>query len=349
MGKFSRLGLAFGVTLLISGGAASWPESTSAAVPRGIYYGVTSDLGTIQLEVDGFSLVKFSITPPAQAVSNQCLSSSTVTLGDPVGGGSFDAGGGLINSVTGARTDIVFKGTIEQTGLATGTLRAQPGLLNTCAVRSVTWAAALRPGTAAPKAGASFSGVTDKNGVVTFDVTADGSAVTRASVALPQPCGPISTGSTSTYRFADGAASLSRSSGSPAIVNARVMVVVSGDQAAGAYAIAEAAPSTCAPALGTFTAKVQASGPVAGPPPAAATLVGSIPASGSAGLLVTGSAATAAGIVQELGGRGCTVASLAVLREGVWSVFVNGAPAVVNAAFPASLPGTTPFFVRCGE
>ena len=78
-----------------------------------------------------------------------------------------------------------------------------------------------------------------------------------------------------------------------------------------------------------------------------AGFIGTAPAAGSIGLLVTSGVSTPAGLVRVFGDAGCTVAVLAVLESGVWSIFVSGAPAQVNAAFPASLAASTPFFVRC--
>ena len=81
--------------------------------------------------------------------------------------------------------------------------------------------------------------------------------------------------------------------------------------------------------------------------PMGATFTGAVPAADSIGLLVTGSAATAADLVTALGTAGCTVESISVLPAGAWLIFINGAPSVVNAAFPVSLDAVTPFFVRC--
>ncbi len=75
--------------------------------------------------------------------------------------------------------------------------------------------------------------------------------------------------------------------------------------------------------------------------------VGPAPARGSTGLLVVRGGATASSLSNTLSTAGCTVESLAVLRNGTWLLYVVGAPAVVNAAFPASLADVTPFFVRC--
>jgi hypothetical protein len=74
---------------------------------------------------------------------------------------------------------------------------------------------------------------------------------------------------------------------------------------------------------------------------------GTAPARGSIGLLVTNQVSTAAGLVSALAAAGCTVESLAVLEGGIWKIYINGAPAVVNAAFPASVQTTVAFFVRC--
>jgi hypothetical protein len=85
------------------------------------------------------------------------------------------------------------------------------------------------------------------------------------------------------------------------------------------------------------------------PPPAQGTcsIVGQVPARGSIALLVTGGSCTAAQLVAAAASAGCTVESLAILEGGVWKIYINGAPAVVNAAFPATLAATTAFFIRC--
>ena len=89
-----------------------------------------------------------------------------------------------------------------------------------------------------------------------------------------------------------------------------------------------------------------APGPVA-PAAGVAGFTGAAPAANSIGLLVTSGASTAPELVSALADAGCVVESLAVLTGGVWSVYISGAPDVVNAAFPASLAASTPFFVRC--
>ena len=74
---------------------------------------------------------------------------------------------------------------------------------------------------------------------------------------------------------------------------------------------------------------------------------GEVPPSGGIGLLVTSRPAAASTLVADLQAGGCDVAVVAILRESVWSIYIVGAPAQVNAAFPAELEATTPFFTRC--
>ena len=77
------------------------------------------------------------------------------------------------------------------------------------------------------------------------------------------------------------------------------------------------------------------------------TFTGTAPSAGSIGLLVTSGAASAADLIAALQTADCTVESISVLDDGAWLIFINGAPDVVNAAFPASLADLAPFFVRC--
>jgi hypothetical protein len=83
------------------------------------------------------------------------------------------------------------------------------------------------------------------------------------------------------------------------------------------------------------------------PPPAGAAFSGNVPARGSIGLLVVRGTQTSATLVVAFQAAGCPVESLAILVAGRWLIFINGAPVVVNAAFPAQLVDLTPFFVRC--
>jgi hypothetical protein len=72
-----------------------------------------------------------------------------------------------------------------------------------------------------------------------------------------------------------------------------------------------------------------------------------VPARGSIGLMVVRCNQTAQTLVVAFAAAGCPVESLAILVAGRWLIFINGAPAVVNAAFPVTLIDLTPFFVRC--
>jgi hypothetical protein len=116
----------------------------------------------------------------------------------------------------------------------------------------------------------------------------------------------------------------------------------------GAIALgAEAGDIDC---TGTVLATGQVIPPVGGTPGpggAAGGFTGTAPGAGSIGLLVTSGEATSASLTAALATAGCTVRTLAVLTGGTWDIFINGAPAVVNAGFPATLAATTPFFVRC--
>jgi hypothetical protein len=74
---------------------------------------------------------------------------------------------------------------------------------------------------------------------------------------------------------------------------------------------------------------------------------GGTPGPDGAALLVTTREATPDALRTALSGAGCRLQALAVLREGRWLVYIEGAPALVNAGFPASLPQTSAFFARC--
>jgi len=65
------------------------------------------------------------------------------------------------------------------------------------------------------------------------------------------------------------------------------------------------------------------------------------------GLLVTTTAAAPGDLAATLADTGCDVESLALLTGGEWVVYIPGAFAQVNAAFPPRIEGSTPFFVRC--
>ncbi len=65
-------------------------------------------------------------------------------------------------------------------------------------------------------------------------------------------------------------------------------------------------------------------------------------------MLVTTRQITRLDLTQALSGSGCAASTLGRLTNGRWSLFIVGAPTVVNASFPESLDARTPFFVRCG-
>lgn len=77
------------------------------------------------------------------------------------------------------------------------------------------------------------------------------------------------------------------------------------------------------------------------------SFTGEVPPAGGIGLLVTSGPAAASTLVADLQASGCDAAVVAILRESVWSIYIPGAPAQVNAQFPPELPQMTPFFTRC--
>lgn len=84
------------------------------------------------------------------------------------------------------------------------------------------------------------------------------------------------------------------------------------------------------------------------PPPApVASFTGTPPPAGSIGMLLSDDPAEAPALVTALGAAGCDAKLIAVAEGGRFKVYIPGAPAVVNASFPAPLPAKTPFFVRC--
>lgn len=74
---------------------------------------------------------------------------------------------------------------------------------------------------------------------------------------------------------------------------------------------------------------------------------GTAPGAGSQGLLVTTRGVSADDIVKAATSDGCTPRVVATLQAGSWRIYLPGAPAAVNSAFPASLPASTPLFVGC--
>ncbi|MFN8638603.1 MAG: hypothetical protein U0360_03905 [Dehalococcoidia bacterium] len=77
------------------------------------------------------------------------------------------------------------------------------------------------------------------------------------------------------------------------------------------------------------------------------SISGSVPTSGSIGLLVLVGGGTPQSVITLLASSGCTVDTLGTIVGGTWFMYVNGAPLIVNARFPLTLGDRTGFFVRC--
>lgn len=73
------------------------------------------------------------------------------------------------------------------------------------------------------------------------------------------------------------------------------------------------------------------------------------PRLGGTGLLITTEMSSPGGLAETLRDAGCQTQTLSAIDGGLWSSFVSGAPAFVNAPFPAVLAADTPFSVRCLE
>lgn len=76
-------------------------------------------------------------------------------------------------------------------------------------------------------------------------------------------------------------------------------------------------------------------------------LHGDAPGPGGIGLMVTRREQDREQLMLLLEDRGCTPASLAVITDGRWHVFIPGGPLRLATDFPARLSPDTPFFVRC--
>lgn len=158
------------------------------------------------------------------------------------------------------------------------------------------------------------------NEVVCASATAGSDGFWKLTVASGGACGVSEGGSLAFHRNGSdsGARETFKPGGTPSNVAAGVTV-------GGATGVPAPAPAPAGPR--SFT--------------------GPVPPSGAAGLLVTSGDASPEALRSGLGAGGCRVQALAVLRNGSWLVYIQGAPTVVNASFPASLPPTSAFFVRC--
>ncbi|MCC6238381.1 MAG: hypothetical protein IT299_12545 [Dehalococcoidia bacterium] len=317
-------------------------QRVAAAVPLRLL-GMTSDLAVLEIRTDGATLQEFLLSEPLYGVPGLC-NGSTIGMSVPIRDGGFYGVGPKQSLTTGAITNVVFHGTIDANGFALGNTEASPASGNPCVRHNVPFAAVPDPGSAPAAVNASFSGTTDKGDAVSFRVTANGT-VTDLSVKLPGGCPLIAGAPGVEFPLTDNAVNI----GSPA-AGGFLRLFVSGTQAYGTFASATPPPQGCFTVIGTFSARgvVAPTGPQSTTPiPPAGGVVGPIPPAGGAGLLVSGEASSAPGLVTHLRARGCVVASLAVLRGGTWSVYVNGAPAIVNSAFPSLLDASTPFYLRC--
>lgn len=86
--------------------------------------------------------------------------------------------------------------------------------------------------------------------------------------------------------------------------------------------------------------------PVAEAAPGPNAILGDVPRSGM-GLSATGEALTPAETVTALAARGCAATTLAVAQGGRFISYIPGAPAFVNATFPATLPSGQFLAYRC--
>ena len=83
-------------------------------------------------------------------------------------------------------------------------------------------------------------------------------------------------------------------------------------------------------------------------PVTTAAFLGTAPAAGEIGLLVTARASSPDALIASLTTSGCQPALLAIVQRGQWLLYAVGAPAFVNSGFPATVTEMTAFFVRCG-
>jgi hypothetical protein len=91
------------------------------------------------------------------------------------------------------------------------------------------------------------------------------------------------------------------------------------------------------------------SGPLKPVPPALgdASFLGVTPPPGGAALLVNLRPATPDQVRLALTAVGCRLQMMAITVDNGWLIYIDGAPAIVNASFPSQLGENTPFYVRC--
>ncbi len=76
---------------------------------------------------------------------------------------------------------------------------------------------------------------------------------------------------------------------------------------------------------------------------------GELPPEGGVAILQTTRETTAIDVAARLQQAGCNVVSMGVTSGGSWQMYIPGAPAFVNASFPATLQAGRGFVIRCGD
>jgi hypothetical protein len=260
-------------------------------------------------------------------------------------GGTAGPGSCAGNNTTASDTThgpVLIDGT-DYNGIAEFTVCAAPGVVGpikvtaknlsttmTDATTTLTSAGVPNKITATTSGGAVTATITDKDN----NEVAEGTTVAFNVPAFTGTVAPQCT--TTTNGKASAAAAFSGSGG-------QVLITVFVNDTGNAPA------STCA-ALGSSAAVAQTINVGAGggtTPGGGSGFIGTAPGPDGIALLVTAGATNATSLVSAFAAAGCTVESLAILEGGAWKIYINGAPAVVNSAFPTSLAATVAFFVRC--
>jgi hypothetical protein len=262
---------------------------------------------------------------------------STPLPGSCNGTNTTDSQSSATITIDGTQTDGVVEFTVCAKSGTTGTINVTAHNLSTSmtdAKTTVTSAGVPSKVETTVTGNSVTAKVTDKDGNEAADGTVVVFTVPAFTGSVAPTCGTTSSGKVS------ASAAFSTTGGQVLVT---VFINDSGNQPAascngGAVANGTVAAATASVNVGNGTGTGTGTG---------AGFTGTAPARGSIGLLVTAGATNAASLVSALGTAGCPVESLAILEGGVWKIYINGAPAVVNAAFPASVGATVAFFVRC--
>lgn len=106
-----------------------------------------------------------------------------------------------------------------------------------------------------------------------------------------------------------------------------------------------------APIIAVVAAAVLSAVLVGGPPRNAEAqtppFTGTLPPPGGVALLITSAPVSATDLSVAIIDAGCTLRLMAVTGGGQWVIYIPGAPALVNAAFPPSLASGAPFVILC--